>query len=253
MTRRTSPRVFANTAVSVGTNALSLSIPAGATLGSAFARFRLTNFNEATSDPGGERGNGEVEDYKITIGAAPATGSISGTKFNDLDGDGIKDAGEPGRGGVTINLDLGANGSVKSTLVKAILGLVPLASGEIRLFGTPQARFSDWFRIGYVPQRLGAGSGVPATVGEVVASGRLARRGFLRPARFGQSQAQAAMRRGHIWFQANCLFQMVDGLRQLARHDQCITQIAVGFGKIGLQLHRHVVLLDGLRLFSQRE
>jgi zinc transport system ATP-binding protein len=32
-----------------------------------------------------------------------------------------------------------------------------------------------------VPQRLGAGSGVPATVGEVVAAGRLARRG-LRPA-----------------------------------------------------------------------
>jgi zinc transport system ATP-binding protein len=92
--------------------------------------------------------------------------------------------------GVTMSVEpgevvaiLGANGSGKSTLVKAILGLVPLASGEIRLFGTPQARFSDWFRIGYVPQRLGAGSGVPATVGEVVASGRLARRGFLRPAR----------------------------------------------------------------------
>ena len=84
---------------------------------------------------------------------------------------------------------LGANGSGKSTLVKAILGLVPTASGTISLFGTPLPRFKDWFRIGYVPQRLGAGSGVPATVGEVVASGRLARRGFLRPARSADRHA----------------------------------------------------------------
>ena len=75
---------------------------------------------------------------------------------------------------------LGANGSGKSTLIRTVLGLVPLKSGEIDLFGTPQRRFRQWARIGYVPQRLGAGSGVPATVGEVVASGRLARRGLFR-------------------------------------------------------------------------
>jgi zinc transport system ATP-binding protein len=75
---------------------------------------------------------------------------------------------------------LGANGSGKSTLIRTILGLVPARRGEVRLFGTPQQRFRHWERIGYVPQRLGAGSGVPATVGEVVASGRLARRGVFR-------------------------------------------------------------------------
>jgi zinc transport system ATP-binding protein len=75
---------------------------------------------------------------------------------------------------------LGANGSGKSTLVRTILGLVPLSRGEIDLFGTPRRRFREWARVGYVPQRLGAGSGVPATVGEVVASGRLARRGIFR-------------------------------------------------------------------------
>jgi zinc transport system ATP-binding protein len=76
---------------------------------------------------------------------------------------------------------LGANGSGKSTLIRTILGLVPAEAGEITLFGTPQRRFRQWSRIGYVPQRMGAGSGVPATVGEVVASGRLARRGIFRP------------------------------------------------------------------------
>ncbi|WP_433386969.1 metal ABC transporter ATP-binding protein [Micromonospora sp. KLBMP9576] len=77
---------------------------------------------------------------------------------------------------------LGANGSGKSTLIRAALGLVPLSSGSVTLFDRPLRRFRQWHRIGYVPQRLGAGSGVPATVGEVVASGRLARRGVLRPA-----------------------------------------------------------------------
>jgi zinc transport system ATP-binding protein len=72
---------------------------------------------------------------------------------------------------------LGANGSGKSTLVRAALGLVPLSRGEAALFGVPLQKFRDWKRVGYVPQRLGAGSGVPATVREVVASGRLARRG----------------------------------------------------------------------------
>ncbi|MBQ1075559.1 metal ABC transporter ATP-binding protein [Micromonospora sp. C31] len=76
---------------------------------------------------------------------------------------------------------LGANGSGKSTLIRAALGLVPLSSGSVTLFDRPLRRFRQWHRIGYVPQRLGAGSGVPATVREVVASGRLARRGVLRP------------------------------------------------------------------------
>jgi zinc transport system ATP-binding protein len=76
---------------------------------------------------------------------------------------------------------LGANGSGKSTLIRAVLGLVPLTGGSVELFGTPLRRFRQWARLGYVPQRLGAGSGVPATVAEVVAAGRLARRGFLRP------------------------------------------------------------------------
>lgn len=77
---------------------------------------------------------------------------------------------------------LGANGSGKSTLVRSLLGLVPLSRGDVRLFGSPLERFSEWRRIGYVPQRATAGAGVPASVGEVVAAGRLAHRRPFRPA-----------------------------------------------------------------------
>jgi zinc transport system ATP-binding protein len=76
---------------------------------------------------------------------------------------------------------MGANGSGKSTLVRALTGLWPLAAGSLQLFGTPFERFHDWRRIGFVPQRGGAASGVPASVWEVVASGRLTRRRLLRP------------------------------------------------------------------------
>jgi zinc transport system ATP-binding protein len=70
---------------------------------------------------------------------------------------------------------LGANGSGKSTLVRALLRLIPLASGTLTVFGTPVEKFRDWPRVGYVPQRLTSATGVPATVGEVVLSGRTPR------------------------------------------------------------------------------
>lgn len=70
---------------------------------------------------------------------------------------------------------LGSNGSGKTTLVKALLGLVPLSKGRLEVFGAAPGKFRDWGRVGYVPQRITATSGVPATVFEVVLSGRLAR------------------------------------------------------------------------------
>jgi zinc transport system ATP-binding protein len=76
---------------------------------------------------------------------------------------------------------LGANGSGKSTLVRSAVGLHPLRQGEVRLFGTPLTSYGAWPRIGYVPQRASAATGVPATVWEVVASGRLSRRRLLLP------------------------------------------------------------------------
>jgi zinc/manganese transport system ATP-binding protein len=46
---------------------------------------------------------------------------------------------------------LGPNGVGKSTLLKAILGLVPLKAGEVRLMGQPPGRGNRL--VGYLPQR----------------------------------------------------------------------------------------------------
>lgn len=75
---------------------------------------------------------------------------------------------------------LGANGSGKSTMIRALVGLLPLAAGRVELFGEPIERLGDKTRLGYVPQRSGATAGVSATVREVVATGRLARSGLRR-------------------------------------------------------------------------
>ena len=76
---------------------------------------------------------------------------------------------------------LGGNGSGKSTFLRAALGLLPLTHGRLELFGTPVARFRQWRRVGYVPQRTpGALRG--ATVAEIVASGRLSLRPAFSPA-----------------------------------------------------------------------
>lgn len=75
---------------------------------------------------------------------------------------------------------IGANGSGKTTLMRLGLGLEHAQGGTISLFGTPVARFHDWHRVGYVPQRAGVGTAIPLSVDEVVRSGLAARLGPLR-------------------------------------------------------------------------
>src|SRR5215210_1427050 len=77
----------------------------------------------------------------------------------------------------------GPNGSGKSTLLRLLLGLLRPATGEVRCFGVDPRRLTDRWRVGYVPQRGTLAPDLPATVQEVVATGRLSRRGFWRFAR----------------------------------------------------------------------
>ncbi|MDD4856070.1 MAG: metal ABC transporter ATP-binding protein [Sulfuricurvum sp.] len=74
---------------------------------------------------------------------------------------------------------IGPNGGGKTTLIRLLMGLEKPTSGTIKLFGTEQSKFREWHRIGYVPQRSAlVDAAFPATVREVVAMGRYARRGI---------------------------------------------------------------------------
>ncbi len=83
-------------------------------------------------------------------------------------------------GGALVGI-VGPNGAGKSTLLKAVLGLVPLASGRIEVFGRPARRQRRL--IGYVPQRESVDWDFPVNALDVVAMGRYGRIGWFRPVR----------------------------------------------------------------------
>jgi zinc transport system ATP-binding protein len=86
---------------------------------------------------------------------------------------------------------LGPNGSGKSTLIKGMLGLVDSLGGATEWFGQPLHEWRERWRVGYVPQRQLPASPIPATVAEVVRSGRVARNGVLGRYRAGDRRAVA--------------------------------------------------------------
>jgi zinc transport system ATP-binding protein len=83
---------------------------------------------------------------------------------------------------------IGPNGGGKTTLLRILLGLERPQSGTVRVLGRPPREISP--RIGYVPQHAQIDATVPATVEDVVLTGRLGRSrwGF----RYGRSHREAA-------------------------------------------------------------
>lgn len=76
---------------------------------------------------------------------------------------------------------VGPNGAGKSTLLKAVMDLIPRASGRIEVFGLPwkQARH----RVGYVPQRESVDWDFPVDALDVVTMGLYRELGWFRPVR----------------------------------------------------------------------
>jgi manganese/zinc/iron transport system ATP- binding protein len=73
---------------------------------------------------------------------------------------------------------VGPNGAGKSTLIKAAMGLLPLSSGWVKIFGQPVEK--NLVRIGYVPQRESVDWDFPVSVMDVVLMGRYGRLGLVR-------------------------------------------------------------------------
>lgn len=73
---------------------------------------------------------------------------------------------------------VGPNGAGKSTLLKAILNLVPIASGWVKIFGKPY--HTQRHRVAYVPQRESVDWDFPTDALDVVMMGRYGRLGLFR-------------------------------------------------------------------------
>jgi len=73
---------------------------------------------------------------------------------------------------------VGPNGAGKSTLLKAILGLTPMVSGKVSIFGQPLDKVRE--PVAYVPQRESVDWEFPVNVLDVVLMGTYGRLGWLR-------------------------------------------------------------------------
>jgi zinc transport system ATP-binding protein len=87
---------------------------------------------------------------------------------------------------------LGPNGCGKTTLLKAILGLLPVDAGRIEVFGRPPKEAREW--IGYVPQHAIFDRDFPISVLDVVGMGRIPPPGWLgRADRTWRGRARALL------------------------------------------------------------
>ncbi|WP_322759988.1 metal ABC transporter ATP-binding protein [Frankia sp. Cr2] len=91
------------------------------------------------------------------------------------------------RVGSTVAL-IGPNGGGKSTLIKAMLGLVPVVGGSIQVLGRTPARARR--DVAYVPQADTLDPEFPVSVHQVVLMGRYRTIGWVRPA--GRSDRRIA-------------------------------------------------------------
>ncbi|MEW6306649.1 MAG: metal ABC transporter ATP-binding protein [Verrucomicrobiota bacterium] len=87
---------------------------------------------------------------------------------------------------------VGPNGAGKSTLIKAAMGLLPLSSGWVKVFGEPVKK--NLRRVGYVPQRESVDWDFPVSVMDVVLMGRYGHLGLVsRPSKHDRDIARECL------------------------------------------------------------
>ena len=159
--------------------------------------------------------------------------------------------------GTTVCL-LGPNGSGKTTLLRCVLGLEPLASGQVLIDGNNMARLNPAQRarhMAYVPQS--SHGAFPFTVFDVVLMGRSAHLGFMAdPGAADHQAARDALDRVQIQHLAERQFnQLSGGERQLALLARALAQSArflvMDEPCTGLDLGHQVQLLKVLRSLAQ--
>ncbi|NKB23106.1 MAG: ATP-binding cassette domain-containing protein [Kiritimatiellae bacterium] len=89
---------------------------------------------------------------------------------------------------------IGPNGAGKSTMIKAVLDLIPKASGRVSIYGKPYKRQRRL--VAYVPQRETVDWDFPVHALDVVTMGRYGQIGWCKPVtRAHKDQAMAALER----------------------------------------------------------
>ena len=89
---------------------------------------------------------------------------------------------------------IGPNGAGKSTLLRAVLGLVPLATGRVTVLGRTAAEARP--QVAYVPQAESLDAQFPVSAMQVVLMGRYRKVGWVRrPGRADRAVASAALDR----------------------------------------------------------
>ena len=99
----------------------------------------------------------------------------------------------------TITALVGVNGAGKSTLFKALMGLLPHASGQVRILGQTVEQALAKNLVAYVPQAEEVDWSFPVLVEDVVMMGRYGHMGFTRHARAEDIAAvDRALERTHL-------------------------------------------------------
>jgi serine-aspartate repeat-containing protein C/D/E len=140
---------FSFTAVPFGTYTLSETVPAGFLQTAPPAPGTLTALLDF--------GHQSVSGLAFGNRAVPAIGSIAGTKFNDVNGNGTRDPGEAGVSGITIRL-VNSAGLVVSTTTDT--------SGNFSFTGLPAGPYSlsEVLPAGSVQTLPGGGAGIAVTL-----------------------------------------------------------------------------------------